>query len=274
MEFIPNEKATVIRYPSTANLMIDSADRDGTTSPWNFQITKQSSILNGFFSRIGTTEVVLEWAKPNIQGDTLILDVSGATVRSNITIGDPLTESFATVEQILDLIPGTYNGVTFTITQTGSEVSITAAGGRFRVLASPLATKLGLLVGGALVTSAVVGLNKAPDLRLYRYIDFTSSQLTYNQEVKDASTAPLVRDVLCRWYMAYDEQTLLDAYGFPILMGYTPFVLRRLFNPPKQIKWSNAQPIGNLAFQVYGNDGVLLDGDSSQWLMTLQVSEV
>jgi hypothetical protein len=267
------DKAVTFRPPSTANLMVDSKDKLSSQSPWDFQITRPNSILNGFFSRVGTTEVVLEWAAPNLSGDELLLDISGSS-RSTVAFGDSLVESFSTVAQFLNSIPGTYNGVVLTITQVGPTVRISAAGGLIRVVASSLATKLGLLVGGALANSVIVGLIRPPDLRLYRYLDFTSQQLTYCQDVKDSSTALSVKDVLCRWYMAFDEPPLLDQYGFPILMGYSPFVLRRLFNPPKQIKWDNTQPVGNLAFQVYGDDGDLIPGqDASNWLMTLQLSE-
>jgi hypothetical protein len=81
--------------------------------------------------------------------------------------------------------------------------------------------------------------------------------------------------------MAYDATTpgttTVDAYAFPILMGYEPFVLRRLFNPPKQIKWDPLQPMGNLTFQVFGSDGDEVVDDTADritnWLMTLQLSE-
>jgi hypothetical protein len=114
-----------------------------------------------------------------------------------------------------------------------------------------------------------------PDLRPYRYIDFVSSQLTYAQDLKDNSTAPTSRDVLCRWYFADDQLPTLDEYGFPILMGYTLFTYRRIFNPPKQIKWDSNQPVGNLAFEVYGDTGSILPASdpNTNWLMTLQFSE-
>ena len=267
------DKAVTFRQPSTANLLVDSSDKVAGVSPWDFQITRPNSVINGFFNRIGTTEVVLEWTYPNLSEDELLLDISGTSVRSTVSFGDPLVESFTTVAQFLNIIPGTYNGVTLAIVQTGSKVSITATGGTIRAVASSMATKLGLFIGGPAVTALVVGLVKSPDLRRYRYLDFTSNQLTYCQDVKDASTSLVVRDVLCRWYMAFDDQPILDSYGFPVLMGYTPFVVRRLFNPPKQIKWDNSQPVGNLAFQVFGDTGEILIGDASNWLMTLQLSE-
>jgi hypothetical protein len=57
-------------------------------------------------------------------------------------------------------------------------------------------------------------------------------------------------------------------------MGYRPFNYRRLYNPPKQIRWDNIQPVGNLTFQVYNDQGVLAPmRTTTNWLMTLQLSE-
>ena len=119
-----------------------------------------------------------------------------------------------------------------------------------------------------------IGIAQA-DLRPFRYIDFVSTQLTYNQNVKDASTATIVRDVLARWYFAYDQPPTLDEYGFPILMGYSAFCLRRTFSPPKQIKWESNMPVGNLTFQLYNSAGELIETEAdTSWQMTLQISEV
>ena len=93
--------------------------------------------------------------------------------------------------------------------------------------------------------------------------------------MKDASTAKIVRDVLVRWYFAFDQPPALDAYGFPILMGYTPFCLRRTFSPAKQSMWENNIPVGNLEFQVYDPNGQLaIMSARTQYQLTLQASEV
>jgi hypothetical protein len=124
-----------------------------------------------------------------------------------------------------------------------------------------------------------------PDLRLFRFLDFTCPQLTYAQDVKDATTNPVNVDSLARFYMAYDEAPQTDKYGFPILLGYKPTTIRRAFNPPKQIKWENGLPVGNLNFKVYGSyvfsssGEVVVGWDANKptptnWLMTIQVSEV
>ena len=58
-------------------------------------------------------------------------------------------------------------------------------------------------------------------------------------------------------------------------MGYSPFSIRRTFNPPKQIKWSPNQPIGQLSFRVLKSDASLVPMlPSTNWGMVLQVSEV
>ena len=297
VDFVPNERATPIRVPSTANLMIDSIDRD-ELSPWDFQITKNYSILNGFFTRIGTTEVVLEWCQPNISSslgnNQLVIDVSGTggnTYSGTETI--TFTEGFYTVAQALGRLTSLLNDISGTTGMTfgtatnalTNQVQVISVGGDWAINAASAGLALALQIG------LPVGLNNTltsihsivcPDLRPYRYIDFVSAQLTYNQDLKDSSTNNIVRDVLCRWYFDWYTPPDLDSLGFPIFMGYTAFRARRLFNPPKQIKWSPNQPIGNLSFQVYGN--TVFGGDpelvplipyaKSNWLMTLQVSEV
>lgn len=269
------EKAVVIRQPSTANLMIDSDDRNQTINPsWaDFQISRTNSIANGFFTRIGATEVVLEWCEANIPTGAITLDISGATVRSQQTL--TILNSFMTVAQLLNEIAFNFNGtngVSFSVSVQGANAGIDASGGKFRVISTPLALKLEIDVGVSLQSRKAIG--QCPDLRQYRYLDFISPQITYAQDLKDTSTQLINRDVLCRWYMAEDSQESYDQYGYPILMGYEAFVRRRLFNPPKQIKWDNTLPLGNIQFQVYDDNGDLMPVSSdSNFLMTLQLSE-
>ena len=75
--------AVTERSPAYAILAIDSEDRfknyeeqrasinsDYNSSPYNFQITKNESIMNGFFTRLAVTEVNFPWIIPNINGRT------------------------------------------------------------------------------------------------------------------------------------------------------------------------------------------------------------
>jgi hypothetical protein len=292
VDYVPMEKGMTIRQPSTANLMIDSYDRTLATyaSAGDFQITRNASILNGFFTRIGTTEVVLEWGLPNV--------IVGFNRNFRVTIGATeyevlLSEGFYTVAAVLDTIVSLLNlktgisGVyTFSIDNSLGIVNLkcvlfgTSTAQNFTLATrTTLLTQLGFALN---VTSSLqqVGSASAPDVRIYRYLDFVSNQLTYAQDLKDSSTQENNKDVLCRWYLAWTGPPNLDKYGFPILQGYSGFQERRLFNPPKQIRWEPNLPLGNLAFKVYYNSSgasgsdILLNDTRFNWLMTLQVSEV
>jgi hypothetical protein len=165
---------------------------------------------------------------------------------------------------ILQLIAAPNTRQPFIIEQSIFTDKLTLTRGVNRVVPDP-----------ALPTTVTARLYGLPDLRRYRYIDIVSSQLTYNQDLKDAATTQIVRDILCRWYFAYDQFADVDQYGFPIFMGYEPFVVRRTFSPPKQIRWDNIQPIGQLSFEVYDDNQnqILIDSPQTNFLMTLQVSE-
>lgn len=290
--FASPEKATTVRMPSTANLMLDSKDRNLGTSAGDFQITKTQNMLNGFFTRIATSEVVLEWRYPNISA-AAANTVFGMTGTFSVVVGVTtytvtVPDGNYTVKQALDTIVSLLNaagtGLTWSISTT--PVVSLAATGNFVITTGPeLASRLGFDTGAAPASSQRVGQVDTPDLRPVRYLDFLSSQLTYNQDLKDSTTLPRSYDVLCRWYFANTDNSsqVLDAYGFPILPGYTPFCERRLFNPPKQIKWDPIQVMGNIAFEVYAYPGVVGPATSDDtypflstnydWLMTLQVSE-
>lgn len=282
------EKGTLVRVPATANLMIDSADRVNltATSPWNFFINKKQNLINGFFNRIGVTEVVLDWCVPNISADignnTLtVVDVSGTAVNQTITVPDNCYTMAQLLNQLvaqLNLVAWPIAGVTFSVSQFGGQVSL-ACTRSFQISGSVLTSDLAIPNNQIQVSITNLFIPPCADIRSYFYIDFVGEQLTSVQDVKDSSTAPLVRDVLCRWYFDEDTQETYDQYGFPIYMGYKPFSRRRLFNPPKQIKWENISSVGQIGFQVYDQVGNLLTFNPpsgvrhNNWRMTLQLAE-
>jgi len=268
--------------------MVDSADR--VTAAYrlcnDFQIVKKNSLLNGFFTRVGATEVVFEWTTPNVPSPDVgdyDYSVNGAPV---LGVGPLL--GFYTVEEALDEIQEDLNSAA-AVTGVAVAIGTLAGGGAALTFTGPPGTVISLT--GSIIQRLNGGLNVAAiipaggqgvveftpgkaDLRPARYVDIVCNQLTNNQSVKDASTAENVRDVLVRWYFDYDNQNPLDAYGFPILMGYTPFYLRRLYNPPKQIQWQTNIPVGNLSLQLYNDRGELqVVTPETNYLMTLQISE-
>ena len=285
VDYIPVEKGMTIRQPSTANLMIDSNDRNSGNFPssGNFTIQKNASILNGFFTRIGLTELVLDWYVPNIQtgfNDTLTVTVGGS---GGGTYSAVLTQGMYTVAGCLgyaiQLLNNQQASFVFSVSSTYGicEIRCSPAGApaTYRNLTftiTPLLALLGITAG---IASEPTIVPENANIQLYRYLDFVSPELTYAQDLKDGTTATQVRTVIARWYMSWDNPPPLDALGFPVLMGYTAFQTRRLFNPPKQIRWEPNLPIGNLSFQVYTpGGGTPFTNTNFDWLMTLQVSEV
>ena len=290
-DFIPKEAGTPIREPAVANLMIDSADSPLTngfrTNPWNFVIAQKESILNGFFTRLATTEVVLEWNVPNISAAngnvTLTFTVSGGAT-TTITLPDGFYTTYQLITSFIDKANAAQAAVTFKLEATtdntgppGFFVSAATGSPNVAFTSTTLLSQLGIVP----TSYATAWYLTNVDLRYYRYLDFVSSLLTGNQNVKDSSTSAFKRNVLCRWYMAYDNPVALDLGGWPIFMGYEPFALRRMFSPAKQIRWQPNMPIGQLDFQVYGisyaGAGSLVVSPAydsrSNWLMTIQVSE-
>jgi len=268
-----SQMGTTIRQPSVANLMIDSADRTlaAYPSPWDFQIYKKQSLFNGFFTRIGATEVVLEWNKPNVVDNSTLeftLAVGGVETVLLASFGD----AFYTVAEILNSAVVSLNSQTtadrFSVEVQDGITGINDASGNITAVGGTLAAQMNFIITGSGFTFP-----ESPDLRPYRYLDFVSNQLTYNQALKDATSNLRDQSVLLRWYFAFDNPTPSDEYGFPILMGYQPFYLRRIFNPAKQIAWESNMPLGQVGFQVFGNDGRIVSGDLGNWLMTLQISE-
>jgi len=283
--------ATTIRNPATANLYLDSSDRNGGNSA-NFSITRTNSILNGFFTRMAVSEVVLQWSVPNIITGfndvfTVITPNAGGT---QITI--TLQQGFYTMKDLLDLIVSgiTAGGTTIPFVLTLIDIAGAKAfksTSNFVVLGTTLALQMNfssdpiaLPAGGGYYLPIT-----KPVVLPYTYIDFVCNDLTYNQSLKDASTNPIVRDILYRWNFAWEEAPMIDEYGYPIYQGYTPFIARRNITFPKQIRWENNMVLGNLSFQIYGYSPIVSSAYSTplpidqvknylmEWSMNLLVSE-
>jgi hypothetical protein len=290
VDYMPAEKGVAIRMPSVANLFVDSS----ATSPFNFQISKKQALLNGFFTRLATTELVLEWSIPNIDltGPLSTANQPGYLnntqfdlEQSSVTYTATLPTGQYTVAEVLDCIVAQLSpsipGLAVSST-AGSPVALIATSA-FTVEAPANGSDLWARLGFVLSNSSTDQSVNAPDLRRFSYLDFCCSDLTYNQNVKDGTTTDEDRVVLARWYMSWDNPPLNDNYGFPILMGYQVMTLRRMFSPAKQIKWESNMPIGNLTFQVFSDQSQqplpasIINNEASlntRWLMTIQVSEV
>lgn len=258
-EFVPSERGVSIRYPSTANFCVNSLDRIDGTSASNFYITKKANLLSGFFTRIALNEIVLDWSIPNI--------IAGENNEFIVRIGSTNTSvlletGFYTVKECVDAIVVALNTAlgpaTFSITTNKRGAVLTKASGTFAIIENELSVQLNCLVsplGGPSYNTGSSFTFFSPTILNYKYIDFVSPNLTYCQDLKDADTSSSTRDILYRWVFGWDNETLYDAYNYPILQGYRAFVTRRSIAFPKQIKWDNIQPIGQIQFLVYDPEG-------------------
>jgi hypothetical protein len=299
--------ASPIRFPSTANLLINSLDRSNliSTTSTDFSINKNENILAGFFTRFGVVELVLDYSIPNIAlfygTNTLSITVGTTTqvitvpdgnydvsavmdaiknelnTGSNETPTNPSANLFPNIEFSWFGLPGNYFFGAEDLTTPASPIPQD-----FIINDTPLARMLRLTRNSAQPLHAVQNPNLLPPQ--LKYLDFVCTNITYQQGLKDGSTSNVVRDVLYRWNFGWDNVYILDDAGYPINQGYLPFVQRRYLNFPKQVKWDTAQPIGQLNFQVYNSNGEIvgvnidttqnLEGKGSlEWSMGLLVSE-
>jgi hypothetical protein len=290
--------ATPIRMPSTANLLIDSFDRDplGNESSTNFSISKAQNVLSGFFTRFGIVEVVLDYFIPNISPlySTNKLSISSGGNTHEITLPTGNYTVAAVMEQIITQfntggagqtplfpnvnfsfaggLPGNVNFNAFAVPTPPVPVP-------FTINDTPLARMLNLQRGLSKATYPVISPYLIPTQ--LTYIDFVCSNITYQQGLKDATTSNATRDVLYRWNFGWSEVYILDPDGYPINQGYLPFLQRRYLNYPKQCKWDTQQPLGQLSFQLYDRNGNIINIPASsstgqgglEWSMALLVSE-
>mgnify|MGYP003634847568 FL=1 len=316
-EYTPTEKGTPIRQPSIANLMVDSADRPtvagtgfaaGQTvnvgTPFDFTIQRNNALMNGFFTRIGLTEMVLEWNIPNISpamsNNTLnwYVPASNSFYSTTIITGNYAVSGLAT--QIAAQMTAKQGSTTYSVSSLGagatyeSQTAAIVNNTNAFLFSTPTLLAQEMFIPALAVTASnIQPLANNIDLRPFRYLDFVCTDLTYNQSVKDTATSKSsVDNVLTRWYFDYDSPETYDSLGYPIHQGYYAFNERRLFNPPKQIRWAPNMPIGNLRFVTYDPNGQNVSGyltsnytngigaagliasAPTNFLMTLQASEV
>jgi hypothetical protein len=292
------DEGVTIRPPSTALLAVDSDDRYKTYAqrrtspsyPFSFQITKNESILNGFFSRIGVTELRMYWTLPNISAawgnNTLQIFITGAPANPyTITIPDGFYDLALLMATIQDEVQALGGGALLPAFIAQPNVDGTTGysngGGPAPTFywVPPTANVRTLydmlnLVNASPPVATATKQGGVANLRSTDFVDIVSPQLTYNQDLKDATSAPTVRDALVRVYL--DDTTkslgrittnLFTAGGAPdgtqvpvydvttYTNGCTPFTIYRQYPAPKQIKWDASQPIGNITFEMYDDQG-------------------
>ncbi len=313
-----NEGQT-IRQPSTALLTIDSDDRfpsytakrasvpgSYNWSPYSFQISKGSSLMNGFITRMGVSEINFPWGIPNINPKTNKIEVGTSNLPAGpfaytvvtVPFGFYTPTAFATAFQaIVRALGGNYTTYVFTYNQLTGQFNYNSGSATVYTILSPLPYNFGTIYPynnntrqlfdmlGMSNTNATVGtaLTNASGgvsfLQAIHYVDIVCSQLTYNQALKDGTSQPIGRDALCRLYVANGEMDVATT-ATPIYPGNIPTTLYRDYTTPKQIQWTPNQPVtSGLVFEVYDDQGDPLQQSMptgvlpNDWNITLLVSE-
>lgn len=289
--------AVTQRPASTALLTIDSEDRytdyvaarASPTTPYNFSIAKSESLMAGFMTRIGVSEVVFPWVIPNINVKTFEMNYSyqiGATPISLGTLSLQLgfytpaelaaaIETYFSIEPTLGFVMNYSNaeGEPYFSYYVGAGNSISFSPLPYNTTAYPFppTTKQLFDVLGFTTANTILGSPTAaiPEIGSYtlaqsiRYVDIVCNQLTNSQAQKDQTSQTVARDMLCRIYVGGASGiTSTVKANDPLFCppGCTPTTLYRNFATPKQIQWIPNQNIpGFLQFQVYDDAGQLLD---------------
>jgi hypothetical protein len=317
------DTAITQRPTSTALLCIDSEDRfrdypaarvatEGglNATPYNFQINKNQSLMNGFFTRLAVSEVVFPWGIPNINRWTYKVNftytVGGAAqppVIVELEYGFYTPSMIASAIQTIVRAADPANLGAFTMTYGTASIAQSYATQRpifeyftndvaVECAFSPVVQEAGrkqlfdLLGFYSIHTVLEPELGGAETYCQYtRYVDIVCTQLTANQALKDTMSQPVARDVLCRVYVG-DAQgvqsTVLPSSSTFCPPGCMPTTIYKDFSQPKQIMWMPNQPVpGYLKFEVYDDAGFeltstmegLLDVNGLNWSLSLLVSE-
>jgi hypothetical protein len=292
---IAEERGVDIREPSTAYLFINSRDRTNLTAPTaDYYLASNTQIGAGFFTRMAVQEVVMEYSLFNINDTPVPYDddgvprvyagtnyfrvtISGATL---LTVASSITPGFYNVAECMNALVAQLNvltsptyvwsisgdatfGAVITCRSGGNIVPVawrrTDGAENLVWLTLALSFRSDDASGNPVYVTQTYPYN--PALVQYTYIDIQSSQLTYNQNVRDSNTIPPNKssgqaDAIYRWYMAWDTPPDRDQYGFPILMSYEPFNCRRCIPFPKQIAWSPLQTLSSLNLNTVGFDSL------------------
>lgn len=291
-----------IRPSSTALLTIDSEDRykdyvqaqNNPTSPYNFVISKNESLMPGFMTRLGVSEVVFPWTIPNINRKTdrifFSYSISGAAA---VQVAIVLPFGFYTPNQLAMAIENFVRSSTplttflfdYGLENAGNQLNIPAffyqgdeadpsitqvsfqplpyndPGYPFPPTTKQLFDLLGFTDKNtqlAYTSSGSYTLCQA-----IRYVDIVCNQLTNSQAQKDQTSQTIARDMLCRLYVGSApgiQSTIQAASDNFCPPGCAPTVLYSNYTAPKQIQWIPNQNIpGFLQFQVFDDTGDLLD---------------
>jgi hypothetical protein len=241
--------------------------------------------MNGFFTRVGITEICFPWSIPNINRRTRDIQIEWSGTSSG-TATLTLLEGFYTPANLAAEIQtkvlaiagnplpaftmayGTLDTPTF-LYQTNNPalaVAFLPMDYSSAVYPFPNTTKqLFHVLGFSDLNSdpSAAGFSGFTFCQATRYVDICCYQLTNNQALKDQTSQTVARDMLARVYLGdglIPGNTPPDASSPDFCPpGCAPYTIYRNYASPKQIQWIPNQPIpGYLLFQLFDDAGAPL----------------
>lgn len=270
------EECITQRPTSTALFCISSVDRYSTveqlradtSTPYRFTITKNESLLNGFFTRLALSEIRFPFTLPNVASLAFTdkIGIQCGTDSHVITID----ESFYSPTELATAIQTEWN-----TTYTTNTIAITIGNGlQFQIVSTdptktlsvyPLTPGTGA-AGGTLpvntyqlfdmmnftdanITPTVYAPGEAlqsgtnENLLWTDYVDIVANNLTYNQALKDSSTSQITRDIIYRVYLTNGA----SPFEFP----NNPVTNNTTDASGNGIQYVGALPQGSRPFMIY-----------------------
>ena len=279
-----------IRAPATAVMTIDSRDRvkvdaNGyrvdTTSPYEIYINKQQTLMNGYFTRLGMTEINMQWGIPNVNqtNNTLLLE-QGAAIGPGAVIASyvlTILPGFYTAEELADAIQdklvadNVFGTAAWGCTwdERNNRFSLADVGGTvfFRIhprnqgSSDDLCNMMGFSYPTSSFGHSVFGSYAC--MQYTPYFDVVSSNLTKKQNVRDNSTSFLTgQNLLCRVYLSEpgavaqrDRTSVVAHTADTTQIGTRPFMLYREYSTPKQIYWDTKEFINVIDLRLVDYKG-------------------
>jgi len=287
------------RFPSYVQQRFQIGVEGPNASPYDFTITKSENLLSGFFTRMAVTEFSMDWVIPNVNRYTdaikITFKVSGESAVTSTffaDIGFYTPNAFATVMQAhIRALDSTLAGFDFIYDTFDQPYFEYATNSTTQIAFAPLSNvpdtqkQLFDMLGFNVLnqTLATAGQGVSTFFVYTDYFDVVSSQMSYNQPLKDSMTQPVVRDTLCRVYLnqingQMNANTLQVTNTNFTPTGCTPFQIYHNYTHPKQINWTPNQNIGQVRFTLYDDGGNPLSAAAplyadGNWQMTLLVTE-
>lgn len=314
------------RPPASAHLMIDSLDRygaqfggipggaigiginNGLPAGNDFTISAQGAMLNGYFTRLAITQVLLKYNVPTVVtgvNDTLRVSevAAGASVTITIPQGfyTPTTIAAAITAQFA-AAAAPYNTYTCVWNEASKSLKFASNDGQSFAFVTPAPASntnpgsnvllrtyylLGInspIYQAPIGTPAAIQICGPPRLYYTSFVDIVSERLTKYQRVKDSESesargrknyvVPGINNIVARVYLVAPNTRIETSADTAV--GGSPIDICIDYNTPKHMKWSPGESIYQMDFRLFDQFGLPLywtQANPTEFLLTCLASE-